>query len=253
MSQPVLELKNVKVVLGGELILDRVNISVNAGESIVLIGPSGGGKSVLLKTMAGVYETAEGDVFCHGKKWSDLSVMGKHDLYAKVGMQFQKGALFDHLTAFENIAFPLREHLQWSEEKVSQRVMECLRRVDLEKAAQLLPFEMSGGMRQRLSVARAIALEPELLFFDDPTAGLDPLNSDSMADLIIDLKKKINATLIIVTHDLYRAYQLAGRIFLVAQTEVIEIGSKDDAEKSKDPRVRQFLDGRLEGPLKILS
>jgi phospholipid/cholesterol/gamma-HCH transport system ATP-binding protein len=248
-SQPVLELKNVSVVLGGEYILKGINLSVQKGETIVLIGPSGSGKSVLLKTLAGIYDPYEGESFCEGHSWKQMSVLGKHDLAAKVGVQFQRGALFDHLSAAENIEFPLREHLKLSEDEIARRVKECLSAVDLEKSAGLMPHEMSGGMRQRLSVARAIALQPEILFFDDPTAGLDPLNSDKMAELLVALKNKIGATMVVVTHDMYRAYQLAGRIFLVGNQSVIDCGNAEQTRNHADARVQQFIQGKMTGPL----
>lgn len=249
MADPVIELKNVTVELGEEVILKEINLQVFPMETIVLIGPSGGGKTVLLKTMAGLFEPKQGTVSCYGVKWSDLSLAGRHDLARHVGVQFQKGALFDDMSAFENVAYPLREHTKMTEGEVSLRVMECLKAVRLEKAAELEAHEMSGGMRLRLGIARAIALKPEILFMDDPTAGLDPVNSDEIAQMIIDLKKQISATLIVVTHDISRAYQFAGRIFLVAQQQVIETGSAEETQKHTDPRVQQFLHGWQKGPL----
>lgn len=249
MQNPIIELNNVTVQFGHEVILDKVNLSVFKDDTIVIIGPSGGGKSVLLKTMAGVFLPADGIVTCYGHEWKKLSMTEKHEVASQIGVQFQKGALFDDLTAFENVAFPLREHTTLGEEGIETRVMECLRSVGLEKARKLSPHEMSGGMRQRLGIARAIALKPEILFLDDPTAGLDPVNSDNMADLIINLKKEVGATLVVATHDIQRAYQFAGRIFLIAQKAVIETGSAEETQACLDPRVQQFIHGRLEGPL----
>lgn len=252
MSNPILELKDVTIAfgsLGEDLILQDVNMRIFPGETAVLVGLSGGGKTVLLKTLAGLYRPWKGHAFCFGRDWDSLSAIGKHDLAQKVGMQFQKGALFDDLTAAENVAYPLREHTQMSEEEIEHRVIECLRSVDLEKAKDFQPHEMSGGMKQRLGIARAIALKPEILFLDDPTAGLDPVNSDNMADLILNLKNEIGATLVIVTHDLMRAFQFAGRIFFVGTGTVLETGSAAETKNSKDPRVQQFLAGRLTGPL----
>ncbi len=253
MENTVIELKDVSVVFDSEVVLNNVSMKVFKDDTIVIIGPSGGGKSVLLKTMAGVFLPTSGVVTCYGHEWKKLSMTEKHDLAQHVGVQFQKGALFDDLTAFENIAFPLREHTKMTEEEIEKRVLECLLSVGLEKARNLAPHEMSGGMRQRLGIARAIALKPEVLFLDDPTAGLDPLNSDNMADLIINLKKEVGATLIVATHDISRAYQFAGRIFLVAKTEVLETGSAAETLAHSDPRVQQFINGRLTGPLNILE
>ena len=249
MKQPIIESKNVTIELGGEIILKNISISVFEGEIIVLIGTSGGGKTVLLKTLAGLIEPKEGYVTCYGQKWNELSVMGRHDLSRHVGMQFQKSALFDELSTIENVAYPLREHTQMNEAEVQARALECLKMVNLEKAKDLEAFELSGGMKIRLGVARSIALKPEILFLDDPTAGLDPINSDEMAELILKIKNEINATLIIVTHDIMRAYQFAGRIFLIGNKSVIETGSAEETKNSQNPSVQQFIHGWLKGPL----
>ncbi|MCB0370372.1 MAG: ATP-binding cassette domain-containing protein [Bdellovibrionales bacterium] len=249
MKEPIIEAKDVTIKLGGEVILKDVSMEIGAGDIIVLIGTSGGGKTVLLKTLAGLIEPDKGYVKCYGQKWSDLTVVGKHDLYKHVGMQFQKSALFDELNTIENVAYPLREHTEMSEEEIQKRSIECLKMVGLEKAKELEPYELSGGMRIRLGVARSIALKPEILFLDDPTAGLDPVNSDEMAELILKIKKEMNSTLIIVTHDIMRAYQFAGRIFLIGNREVVETGSAEETKNSKDPKVQQFIHGWLKGPL----
>lgn len=251
MKNIILSLNDVDVVFDDVEILKKINLQVYEGETIVLIGPSGGGKTVLLKTMAGVYSPTQGHVLCYGMDWQSLNISDKHQLAAKVGMQFQKGALFDNLTAIENIEFPLREHLSWNEKELKDRARQCLADVGLEGAANQFPHELSGGMRQRLSIARAIAMKPELLFLDDPTAGLDPLNSDKMAELIIELRDKTKATVVLVTHDMARAYQLAGTIYMVADKEVIFCGDATSTKAHTDPRVQQFINGRLTGPLKI--
>lgn len=248
-NKPALKLIDVTVELGGETILENVNLTVNHGDTIVIIGPSGAGKTVLLKTMAGVYSPIRGHVFCEGEDWQNLQSEEKRNLAKKIGMQFQKSALFDSMTVAENVAFPLKEHTSMDEIQIENRVRECLDSVGLLDAHNLYPHELSGGMKQRLGIARAIALNPEIIFYDDPTAGLDPINSDKMADLIMALKKKNNSTDIIVTHDMLRAYQLAGRIHLVADKTVIETGGEADTKSHPDARVQQFIHGRLTGPL----
>lgn len=250
MRQPAIKLDHVTVELGGEIILRDVNLEIQHGETLVIIGPSGSGKTVLLKTMAGIYSPKEGHVFCEGEDWQNLKSEQKHELARKIGVQFQKSALFDSLSAAENIAFPMREHTKMTEKQIEDRVSYCLEAVGLSHARDLLPHDLSGGMRQRLGIARAIALEPEIIFYDDPTAGLDPVNSDKMAELILELKaKQKDATLIVVTHDMLRAYQLAGRIVLVADQSVIETGNAEETKKNPDPRVQQYIHGRLVGPL----
>jgi len=190
MKDPVLELSGVSVELGGESILTDVNMRIFEHDTIVIIGPSGSGKSVLLKTMAGIYQPVAGHVLCYGQEWSKLSMTEKHETAKKVGVQFQKSALFDDLSAYENVAFPLREHLQMTEAEIEKRVLECLRAVDLERARDMASYQMSGGMQLRLGIARAIALKPPILFLDDPTAGLDPVNSDNIAGMMFNFKTR---------------------------------------------------------------
>lgn len=250
MEHPALKLDHVTVILGEEVILKDVNFEIPHGETFVIIGPSGGGKTVLLKTMAGLFKPADGHVFCEGEDWQNLQSEGKRRLARKIGVQFQKSALFDSLTSFENVAFPLREHTDFSEEEIKKKVLSCLKDVGLEDAQNLFPHELSGGMKQRLGIARSLALNPEIIFYDDPTAGLDPINTDIMLDLITQLKKNYRSTVIMVTHSLICAYKMADRIALVANQQVILAGTPQEVETSQDPLVHQFVTGQMEGPLR---
>jgi phospholipid/cholesterol/gamma-HCH transport system ATP-binding protein len=244
-----IQLIDVTVELDGETILKNINLSVDIGETFVIVGPSGSGKTVLIKTMAGIYPPTQGNVICEGENWQNLKSKRKHDLAKHIGVQFQKSALFDALTAAENIAFPLKEHTNLTDQEIEERVQYCLNAVNLSKAHDKLPHDLSGGMRQRLGIARAIALNPEIVFYDDPTAGLDPINSDQMGDLILDLKNKQKSTVILVTHSMFLAYKMAGRIALVSDQSVIVTGSKEETMNHPDPRVQQFIHGYLTGPL----
>lgn len=248
-QEPVLEAANVTIELGEEVILHDVNLRVFSGDTIVVIGPSGSGKTVLLKTLAGLYPPSHGTIKCHNFKWTEMSMARKHDFARILGMQFQKGALFDDLNSIDNVKYVLREHTDLSEEEIEARALECLAMVHLEIARNMLPHELSGGMRLRLGVARSLALKPEILFMDDPTAGLDPVNSDEMAELILKIKQQMNATLVVVTHDIMRAYQFAGRIVFIAGKSLLETGSAAETRNHQDPRVQQFLHGWLQGPL----
>lgn len=247
---PTLEMKNVTVELGGKIIFKDVNLVVHENESVVIIGPSGHGKTVLLKTLAGVYEPIKGHVFVEGEDWQSLESTEKHRLAQKLGMLFQKDALFDSLTAAENIAFPLKEHTHKSQKEIDKIVDDLLNIVDLKNSHDKLPHELSGGMQRRLGIARALALSPKIVFYDDPTAGQDPIRSDAMAERILELKKKFNSTLITVTGDMMRAYQIADRIIMVVGGDVFEAGTPSTIDKNPDPRVQQFINGRLEGPIR---
>ncbi|MBN8540339.1 MAG: ATP-binding cassette domain-containing protein [Deltaproteobacteria bacterium] len=248
----VLQLENVTIDFTGEKILDGVDLKVMKGETIVIIGPSGGGKTVLLKTLAGLFPPKSGQAFCMGQPWKARSQDSRHDLARKIGMQFQRSALFDELTAYGNIEFVLKEHTDLSPEERDRRIIECLKSVGLEKYKDYREHQLSGGMKQRVGIARSVALSPDILFMDDPTAGLDPINADDMAELILSLKNRISATLVVVTHDILRAYQFAGengRILLVANGKIIETGNAEQTEACSDPLVQQFIHGWLKGPL----
>lgn len=250
MDHPAIKLDHVTIELGGEVVLNNVSLEVHHGETLVIVGPSGAGKTVLLKTMAGIYKPLKGHVYCEGEDWQDLQSEEKIRLARKIGMQFQKSALFDSMTAFENVAFPLREHTSMNEQDIEARVRECLAEVGLSQAQNMMPHELSGGMKQRLGIARSLALHPEIIFYDDPTAGLDPINTDILLDLILNLKKEHASTIIMVTHSLLCAYKMADRIVLVGNKQVIVAGTADEAQHSSHPLVRQFVEGIMEGPLK---
>ncbi len=251
-SPIVLELDQATVELAGQTILQKVSLKVARGETLVIIGPSGGGKTVLLKTLAGLFTPNYGQALCMGIPWKNRDQVSKHQLASKIGMQFQRSALFDELTAYENIEFVLKEHTQLDASARETRILDCLRAVGLEKYRDYREHQLSGGMKQRVGIARSIAVEPEILFMDDPTAGLDPINADDMAKLVIGLKRRIGATLVIVTHDISRAFQFAeenGRIVLVAQKAVRETGTAEETRFSTDPLVQQFIHGMQKGPL----
>ncbi|MGZ3774100.1 MAG: ABC transporter ATP-binding protein [Pseudobdellovibrionaceae bacterium] len=250
MENPALKLDNVTISLGGETILKDVNFEVAAGETFVIIGPSGSGKTVLLKTMAGVYKPEKGEVYCEGEDWQKFTSEKKNSLLKKIGVQFQKSALFDSMNAFENVAFPLREHTKLDEASIEKKVHECLDSVGLWEAKDLMPHELSGGMKQRLGIARSLALNPEIIFYDDPTAGLDPINTDILLDVISHLKQIYHSTIIMVTHNLICAYKMADRIALVGNKQVIVAGTPEETQKSTNELVHQFVSGSLNGPLK---
>lgn len=249
MADPLIQLINVSKSFGGETVLKGINISIEEGESIVLVGPSGSGKSSLLKIMAGIIRPDHGAVCVSGQ---NILTMRKNERLAvarQMGMLFQRNALFDSLTCAENIRFPLKETTLLANEEIEERVLSYLVAVGLPHAKALYPDEISGGMQKRLGIARALALDPKIVFYDDPTAGLDPITSRMIMQLILKLKKEQGSTIITVTNDMNRAYQLAGRIYLVAENSLIEAGDSDSTRQHSDPRVKQFIHGQLVGPL----
>lgn len=251
MASPVIELQNVTLVFGAEVLLENLNLSIERGENFVLIGPSGQGKSTLLKLMAGLITPTSGDVLIEGKNWKTMRGIERAEIARKTGMLFQKNALFDSLTVFENVAFPLRELAHAPESEVQRTVEKYLEAVGIAHAKDLYPDEISGGMQKRLGIARALALRPEIVFYDDPTAGLDPITSRKIIQLIIDLQKEMGTTVVAVTNDMNRADQMAHRIGMVVDTELIVCGTPEQTKLHPDPRVQQFINGALNGPLTV--
>ncbi|MCB9025660.1 MAG: ATP-binding cassette domain-containing protein [Bdellovibrionaceae bacterium] len=241
------------VFSGNEYVLRDVDILVAEGEKLVLIGPSGEGKSVLLKLIGGILVPSSGEVIIKGKNLNRISKQERDEVLRSMGMLFQKNALFDSLTSAENIAFPMREVLGASEEEIENKINLFLNAVGIPQARELFPDEISGGMQKRLGIARALALNPEIILYDDPTAGLDPITSRMIIQLIKDLQKEKNSTLVAITNDMMRAYQLADRIAMIVDGELIITGNEKETKAHKDPRVKQFISGLLEGPLTELN
>jgi phospholipid/cholesterol/gamma-HCH transport system ATP-binding protein len=248
-ASPAIELRNVSIQFDDEHILKNINLSVAKGEKIVLIGPSGEGKSVILKLIGGILKPNSGHVLINGTDIHGVSTKEKDKVIKKMGMLFQKNALFDSLTCGENIAFPLREVLGLPEDLIEKKVEHYLNAVAIPKAKDLFPDEISGGMQKRLGIARALALDPEIILYDDPTAGLDPITSRMIINLISDLQHTNNSTLVAITNDMMRAYQLADRIGMVVDRTLIVTGNETQTKNFSDPRVKQFIKGLLQGPL----
>lgn len=243
---PALELKAANFIWGQ---LRQVNLRVGVGERWVLVGPSGHGKSTLLRALAGLKAPDAGQFFLHGEDFYQLPSPQQSARQRKMGMLFQKNALFDSLSVFENVAFPLRELTGLSESEVKERVCGFLAAVELDHVGELYPEELSGGMQKRLGIARALALDPEVIFYDDPTAGLDPLTSRKIVALICRLQQERRATMVAITNDMNRAFEMADFLALVVQGELIVTGSPSQTRAHGDARVRQFIRGQLQGPL----
>lgn len=248
-GQPVLELRKAGLNFGNQVVLEDINLKVDAGERIALIGPSGQGKSSILKLLAGLTPPTSGQVLIENQDFHSLPPKEQQKLRLRMGMLFQKNALFDSMRNFENVCFPLRESGEASEDKLNSKAKEYLEAVGLSHAAGLFPDEISGGMQKRLGIARAMILDPEIIFYDDPTAGLDPITSRKIVDLINQLQARKASTVLSVTNDMNRARQLGQRILMVIDKGIIEVGGPDEMRHHSDPRVRQFILGQTKGPL----
>lgn len=249
----IIRLQDVTVAYDSHVVLDAVNLEIIKGESFVIVGPSGQGKTVLLKTLAGLITPQNGRVFIEQKDWVTLSPKERLPILKKMGILFQKNALFDSLTCLENIAFPLRETTRLTEWEILKKAEFFLDAVGIPHARDLLPDEISGGMQKRLGIARALALDPEIIFYDDPTAGLDPITSKRIIELILNLKKEKGSTVIAITNDMNRAFQLADRMALVSDRGLLVTGTPEETKRHKDLRVQQFIHGALKGPLTAMA
>ncbi len=249
--EPVIELRNVYKAFGHFEVLKGVSLAVRPGSVTVIIGRSGGGKSVLLKHIIGLYTPDRGQVFIHGRDTKELSQKKLMELRKTLGMLFQEGALFDSMTVEENVAFPLKEHSKLSSEEIRQKVKQKLAAVGLEGHGSKMPASLSGGMRKRVALARAVALDPSIVIFDEPTSGLDPVMSANINDLTLRTRDVFNATCIVISHDIQSTFTIADEIFMLHEGIIIASGTPEDIRSSKNPVVQQFITGSSEGPIQL--
>lgn len=243
---PVIELDSVSLSFGENRILEGASLAITQGETITIIGGSGKGKTVLLKLILGVLKPLSGRVLFKGQ---DIGVMDEQALSkvrSRIGMLFQGAALFDSLSVRENVAYPLRQHFRHDEVEISRIVAEKLRLVGLPGTEEMLPAELSGGMKKRVGLARAIATNPDLLLYDEPTTGLDPANTKRICGLIRSLQQKLGVTSIVVTHDMEAAFSVTDRIAMIYEHRFGFVGTKDEACSSKEPFVQHFINGEME-------
>jgi phospholipid/cholesterol/gamma-HCH transport system ATP-binding protein len=238
----VISLRDLHVCYGDKEILHGINFDVKAGETLVILGGSGSGKSTLLRTLVGLEKPTCGQIWINGQ---DIAAISNNDLYEirkKTGMSFQGGALFGSMTVGENVALPLREHTKLEDSTIEIMLRLKLEQVGLAGFEYHMPSQLSGGMKKRAAVARALAMDPEILFFDEPSAGLDPIIAAGIDQLILELKKAFHMTIIVVTHELASAFLIADRMVLIDKGHVVAIGTVEEMRSSAQPRVRQFLD-----------
>lgn len=242
MNDPVIQLRDVSKSFGDTHVLSSVTLDVERGSTIALLGGSGSGKSVTLKTINGLIRPDGGDIDVLGFTVSEMTEQELVPLRRRVSYLFQGGALFDSMNVFDNVAFPLREHRDLEPEALHDRVTELLSMVRLENAESLQPSELSGGMRKRVAVARALALEPEIMLYDEPTTGLDPVTSEAIARLIIDLGRSPSVTSVVVTHDLPLVSRVAERVVFLHDGKFVFSGTVAQARQESPEAVRQFFD-----------
>lgn len=251
MDVPMYKVEEIKKQFGLLPVLKGVDLEVMRGESIVVIGQSGCGKSVLLKHLVGLMQPDEGKVIFDGQDLSDLSFSELGAVRLRMGMLFQSAALFDSLTVGENVGLGLKESRKYKKAEMNEMVLDKLEMVGLASAVDKYPSELSGGMRKRVGLARAIATEPEVLLYDEPTTGLDPITGDLINDLIVNLNEKLHVTSVAVTHDMKSAYKIASRIVMLYQGKVEFDGTPEETRNTQNGVVRQFINGLAKGPIKV--
>jgi len=249
---PMLELRGVKKAFGSKVVLDGVTIPVEKGKSLVIIGGSGQGKSVTIKIAIGLLKPDAGQVFVDGEDVADIPQKARARLAARFGMLFQGAALFDSLTVWENVAFRLINADGVARKDAKDRAVDALARVGLPASvASLYPIELSGGMQKRAGLARAVVAAPEIIFFDEPTTGLDPINADVINDLIVEQVKRLGCTAVSITHDMASARKIGDEIAMLHKGKIVWRGPAADIDASGNPFVDQFVHGRADGPIKV--
>ena len=244
---PAAELRGVFKSFEGNRVLRGLDLAVQAGESLTIIGGSGTGKSVLLRLIIGLLKPDVGQILLEGQDIVPLRERELLRIRRKIGMVFQGSALFDSLSVEENVAYALREHTDWDGERIRARVREALDLVGLNDVERMQPAELSGGMRKRVAVARAIALPPRILLYDEPTTGLDPSNVEKVNELILDLKHKLGVTSVVVTHDMPSALKVSDRLAMLREGRIAAIGSPEEIQATHHSLIRDFIEGRVEG------
>jgi phospholipid/cholesterol/gamma-HCH transport system ATP-binding protein len=244
-----IELCELTKTLSGRTVLDGISLAIQKGETMSVIGGSGAGKSVTLKHIVGLMKPDRGCVKVDGVDVTNTNHGSLEEARRKIGFCFQGSALLNSLSVFENVALPVREHERLDEAEIKKRVEEKLALVGLADAGQKLPSEISGGMKKRVGLARAIIRNPEIILYDEPTAGLDPVMGSTINDLILDMQKKLGVTSVLVTHDMSSAFRVSNRIAMLLKGKIVKVGTPAEFRASDDPLVKQFIYGESEGPL----
>ena len=250
-SSPIkIRIRDLHKAFGDKSVLNGIDLEIARGESLVILGGSGSGKSVLLKHIIGLLHPDRGRVEVDG---IDIHSLSRHEIThfrRRYGMSFQEGALFDSMTVAGNVGFPLsRSRPRKSRREIESRVDECLELVGLSGTGKKMPSELSGGMRRRVGFARSIVLEPEILLFDEPTTGLDPIMTAVIDEVILGMRRQLGSTAVTITHDLQSAFRIADRVAMLHRGRILAVDTTERFRTLDDPRIRQFLEGRAEGPM----
>ena len=252
MSETKIKIRDLHKAFGKKVVRDGVDLDIEKGESLVVIGGSGTGKSVLIKCIQGLLRPDSGSILIDEEEVVGIDEEQKETLHSKMGMLFQGGALFDSLSVWENVAFDMLENKKMDKRLAKNEAIRVLRSVGLAPdVADLSPSELSGGMQKRVGLARAIASRPEIIFFDEPTTGLDPIMADVINDLIIESVKGLGATALTITHDMASARKIADKIAMLYKGKIIWQGTVKDMDKTDNPYVQQFIHGCSQGPIKV--
>lgn len=246
----LITIKQLSYRIDGRTILRQLDLNVDQCETFAVMGMSGMGKSTMLKCIAGLIKPTSGEILIDGVDISQMSERRLRAVRRKIGMVFQYAALFDSMTVFENVAFGLRKHERLNDEELKSEVSERLALVGLTGVEHLLPAQLSGGMQKRVGLARALALNPPILLYDEPTAGLDPITASTISKLIVRMREQLGVTSLVVTHDLALIKDVATRVGMLHRGKIVEVGTWDEMENSTNPIVRQFMSGGHDGPIK---
>jgi len=245
----MIQIVNLHKSFGEKKVLQGVNLTIESGKTQAIIGQSGSGKSVLIKNLIGLLKPDKGQIYIDGVETTSLDENEFYKIRRKFAILFQGAALFDSLTVAQNVSFGLENYTSYPPEKIQMIVKESLSKVGLEGVEKLMPHELSGGMKKRVGLARAIAYKPEIILYDEPSTGIDPIRADAINDLINMMREELEVTSVVITHDLVSTYKVADRIAMLYNGKIIENGSPENIKNSKSEVVQQFIHGRAEGPI----
>ena len=243
-NEPVIKVRKLKIAFGSKVVLDEIDLDLYPGETLAVIGPSGTGKSTVLKVMTGLLKPTSGSVIIQGQETNGFDESQWDELRKRMGVVFQYSALFDFLTVGENVAFGLRRHFNLPEAEIQTRVTELLEMVGLPGTEAMMPAELSGGMKKRVGLARALAMEPQIVFYDEPTAGLDPVMTMTISRLIRKTQQRLGVASLLVTHDMESVFMAADRIAMLYNGKIVQAGTVDEIKNSSNPVVRAFISGQ---------